>query len=213
MFRSSGVPREYPFSKDGLISNPVSVLLQVSMEVPQTTAVPRHWYALRVTYSRELALKKWLDGKGIECFIPMHYEYRMLGERKVRKLMPAVHNLVFVCTTRRGLTDIHDEPSIPVPVRYILDRDTRRPIVIPDSQMRNFIAVAGNYEETLLYFEPSELNLPKGTRVRITGGVFEGVEGEFVRIRHDRRVVVAIEGIMAVATTFIHPSLVEPIES
>jgi SulP family sulfate permease len=34
---------------------------------------------------------------------------------------------------------------------------------------------------------------------------------EFVRLRHDRRVVVNIEGVMAVATTFIHSSLIEPI--
>lgn len=53
----------------------------------------------------------------------------------------------------------------------------------------------------------------KGTKVRITGGVFEGAVGEFVRLRHDRRVVVNIEGVMAVATTFIHSSLIEPIEN
>lgn len=46
--------------------------------------------------------------------------------------------------------------------------------------------------------------------MRITGA-FRGVEGEFVRVRNDRRVVVTIEGVMAVATTFVHPSLVEPV--
>ena len=51
----------------------------------------------------------------------------------------------------------------------------------------------------------------KGQKVRITDGVFKGVIGEFVRIRHDRRVVVNIEGVMAIATTFIPPSLVEPV--
>ena len=61
------------------------------------------------------------------------------------------------------------------------------------------------------YMEAAELNLVKGQKVRITDGVFKGVIGEFVRIRHDRRVVVNIEGVMAVATTFIHSSLVEPI--
>ena len=59
--------------------------------------------------------------------------------------------------------------------------------------------------------EAAELNLVKGQKVRITDGVLKGVIGEFVRIRHDRRVVVNIEGVMAVATTFIHSSLVEPI--
>lgn len=53
--------------------------------------------------------------------------------------------------------------------------------------------------------------MQKGDRVRITGGVFEGVEGIFVRVKGDRRVVVSIQGVMAVATTFIHPSLIVPI--
>ena len=80
------------------------------------------------------------------------------------------------------------------------------------AEMRSFILVAGNCDEAVLYVEPAELHLVKGQKVRITGGVFEGVIGEFVRIRHDRRVVVNIEGVMAVATTFIPPSLVEPIK-
>ena len=71
----------------------------------------------------------------------------------------------------------------------------------------------GTYDEAVIYVEPEELKLVKGTKVRITGGVFEGAVGEFVRLRHDRRVVVNIEGVMAVATTFIHSSLIEPIEN
>ena len=42
-------------------------------------------------------------------------------------------------------------------------------------------------------------------------GVFEGAEGVLVRVKGDRRVVVAIEGLVAVATTFIHPSMLEKI--
>lgn len=175
-------------------------------------SLPLHWYALRVTYCREMALKAWLDEQSIANFIPMRYEYLEKDGKKVRKLVPAVHNLVFVHTDRRRLDELRSSQDFSVPIRCILDREHRRPVVVPDAQMRNFIAVAGNYEQTVLYFEPSELNIPKGSRVRITGGIFEGVEGEFVRIRHDRRVVVAIEGVMAVATTFIHPSLVEPID-
>ena len=79
--------------------------------------------------------------------------------------------------------------------------------------MRSFILVAGNCDEAVLLCRAGpKLHLVKGQKVRITGGVFEGVIGEFVRIRHDRRVVVNIEGVMAVATTFIPPSLVEPIK-
>ena len=186
-----------------------------------------HWYAVRVTYSRELFFKEYLDAEGIENYIPMRYEYVVRKERRLRKLVPAVHNLVFVRSTRERMDEIKNKPGMTaliqlflfqmqhfmnIPIRYIMDRETHQPIVIPDSQMRSFIAVSGTYDQAVLYLEPTELNLSQGTRVRITGGIFEGVEGVFVRVRHDRRVVVNIEGVMAVATTFVHASLVEEIE-
>ena len=138
--------------------------------------------------------------RGHRELYPMRYEYVVRKERRLRKLVPAVHNLVFVRSTRERMDEIKNRPGMNIPVRYIMDRETRRPIVIPDSQMRSFIAVSGTYDQAVLYLEPTELNLSQGTRVRITGGIFEGVEGVFVRVRHDRRVVVNIEGVMAVAT-------------
>lgn len=48
--------------------------------------------------------------------------------------------------------------------------------------------------------------------MRVTGGIFAGVEGEFIRVKNDRRVMVSIQGVMAVATTYIHPSLIEPLD-
>ena len=142
-----------------------------------------HWYALRITYSRELVLKEYLDAEGIENFIPMHYIYIVKGERKMRKLVPVVHNLVFVHTTRKQLDEIKEVRGSVLPIRYIMDRETRQPITIPDVQMRNFIAVAGNFDQQLVYLDPTCVNMAKGTRVRITGGIFEGVEGEFIRIK------------------------------
>lgn len=170
-----------------------------------------HWYVLRITYGRELTLKAYLDAEGIENYIPMHYEYVLKNERRVRKLVPVVHNLVFVRSARSRIDIIKETQGITLPIRYIMDREHHSPIIVPDRQMRSFIAVSATYEQAVLYFEPSELNIRKGTRVRITGGVFAGVEGVFVRVRNDRRVVISIEGVMAVATTFIHPSFVEPI--
>lgn len=170
-----------------------------------------HWYALRITYGRELALQEYLNSENIENFIPMRYEYIVKAGRRVRKLVPAIHNLVFVRTSRSRIDAIKETRGILLPIRYIMDRECHSPIVVPDSQMRSFMAVSGNYDQAVLYFEPSELSIRKGTRVRITGGIFAGVEGEFVRVRNDRRVVVSIEGVMAVATTFVHPSFVEPI--
>ena len=160
------------------------------------------WYPLRVTYSRELLLKEALDAENIENFIPMHYEY-------VRKLVPVVHNLVFVHSSLACIDRIKQSVGLSLAVRYIIDRETNRPLIVPDSQMRSFIAVSGNYEEQIVYLDPAVTALQKGDRVRITGGVFEGVEGIILRVKGDRRVSVCIKGVMAVATAYVHPSLME----
>lgn len=172
-----------------------------------------HWYALRITYSRELVLKAFLDQNRIENFVPMRYEFVLRDGQRIRKLVPAVHNLVFIHSTRKTIDEIKKEHVISRPLRYIMDRETRQPIVIPEPQMRHFIAVAGNYEQQVIYLPATEYSMQKGDRVRITGGIFEGVEGVFVRVKGDRRVVVSIQGVMAVATAFIHPSLIERIET
>ena len=182
------------------------------MQLPAENEGSNCWFAIRVSYSRELALKAILDAENIENSIPMRYEYIMKSGKRVRKLLPAIHNLVFVYSTRKRIDTLKDRLESSMPIRFIMNREHCRPVVIPESQMRSFILVAGNCDEAVLYVEPAELHLVKGQKVRITGGVFEGVIGEFVRIRHDRRVVVNIEGVMAVATTFIPPSLVEPIK-
>lgn len=172
-----------------------------------------HWYALRITYSRELALKELLDKKNVESFLPLHYEYVVKNERRIRKLVPAVHNLIFVRSTRRQIDEIKEENAASLPIRYIMNRETNSPIVVPDCQMKDFIAVAGTDDQQVVYLPPVDLSMTKGERVHITGGVFEGVEGYFIRVRGDRRVVVSIPGVMAVATAFIHPSLIVPVNS
>lgn len=170
------------------------------------------WYPLRVTYSRELLFKKMLDAEKIENFIPMHYEYvrsRVGKTGKTRKLVPVVHNLIFVHSSLKCIERVKQSVGNTLVVRYIFDRETRQPLVVPDAQMRSFIAVSGNYEEQVVYLDPIFTALQKGDSVRITGGVFGGVEGVVIRVKGDRRVAVCIEGVMAVATTYIHPSLLE----
>ena len=175
------------------------------------TNTDKQWYAIRVTYNRELKVKADLDAQGIDNFIPMKYVSVMRGkERRVKKLMPAIHNLIFMLVDRA--TMVQYKATTTLPIRYIMNRETHQPVVIPRKQMDNFIAVAGNHSEQLLYIENDPITMRKGDKVRITGGLFEGAIGTLMRIKGNRRVVVSIPGVIAVATTDIHPSLIEKIE-
>ncbi len=170
----------------------------------------RLWFALRVTYNRELRVRDELDALGFTTFVPMQYKKVVRGGRMVKRLVASVHNLVFVLTQPERLTEYMRQTQLPV--RYIYNRTTRRPVVVPRYQMDNFIAVAGTYHEQLIYLNPDPNDFTSGDRVRILGGPFEGAEGVFVRVKGDRRVVVSIEGVVAVATTYIHPSLLQKID-
>ena len=71
----------------------------------------------------------------------------------------------------------------------MIDIRNGQKIIVPDDQMRQFIAVAERMTSILSFFSPDEVNLRKGTKVRITGGDFEGYEGVFVKVKgaRDRR--------------------------
>lgn len=168
------------------------------------------WYAMRATYRRELDAMSRLKSASLGCFIPMQYHFRLRHGRRVKELVPVVRNLLFVHARPAELRRVKEE--IPY-LQYITDTRSHEKIIVPDAQMRHFIAAAGTYNDQLLYFRPEEVNLAKGTRVRVTGGDFAGREGVFVKVKgaRDRRVVIAIEGVIAVALATIHPDLIEPI--
>lgn len=165
------------------------------------------WYAMRVTYRRELAVRDQLEEQGIETFIPMRHALKVKNNVPKRQLVPAVSSLLFVHARQSTIQRIKAGISH---LQYITDK-TRSKITVPESQMHHFIAACGSYDESLHYFDPSEVNLAKGTPVRIIGGDFEGMEGVFVKLKgkRDRRVVVAIQGVIAVAIATIHPDLIE----
>ncbi len=177
----------------------------------QIDASDKVWFALRVTYNRELKVKADLDVRGVESFIPMCYKDFVKNGKKSRKLVPSVHNLIFIRMSPDEMKNY--KATTVLPIRYMMDKEKHAPIIVPDCQMSNFMTVAGTNDEGLVYIDPMELNIKKGDRVRVTGGIFRGSEGVLMRVKGDRRVVVSIPGVVAVATAFIHPSLIEKINS
>lgn len=170
------------------------------------------WYPMRVTYGREMRLKLYLDAHRIESFLPMkHKEVITRKGRRENKLVPAVNNLIFIKTSKKELDPLKEQLETLIPFRYIIDKGEQKPIVVPDTQMEHFIAVAGTFDEQLIYLNNVDPIISRGERVRITGGVFSGVVGSVVRIKKDKRVMVSVNGLVAVATAFVHPSLLEKI--
>lgn len=172
------------------------------------------WYVLRVTYQRELSTKEYLDKLHVENFVPVRVVRRRDSKGRFSRVREAaVHNYIFVRSTREVIDDLKTF-RLPI-LRYVMHQQNgeNQIMTVPESQMRNFIAVAANIDEPVIFLSPEEVVLSKGDKVRITDGVFMGVEGMFMRVKNtrDRRVVVKIDGITAVATASIPSALVEKI--
>ena len=147
------------------------------------------WYALKVFYNRVFELEKQLSQEGVRSYIPLLHEDTVAGDKKIRKRKPAVSSLMFIRQSEHYLLELQDRMKASCPFMAYFDRETKKPAVIPDREMELFSDEAIDYRS--------------GDKVRVTGGPFKGAEGYIKRIRGNRRLVVALEGIIAVATTYI----------
>ena len=161
------------------------------------------WFAMSAPYRRELIAKEFLRQKDVECFVPMK---EALVERrsgtKSRQMVPAIHNLIFVHTTKERIKALKQGVNF---LQYCTRPQGGKnvPITVPERQMQQFIDIT--------YLRPEEVDIKRGTRVRVHGGVFDGTEGIFVKVqgKRSRRVVLLIEGVTAVALTEISTDFLE----
>ena len=168
------------------------------------------WFAMSAPYRREKKAQELLDSKGIDNYVAMHYETVVRRGIKKRVRVPVIHNLVFAHCTRSEIDAV--KRGVP----YLQFHTTRVegknvPIVVPDAQMEQFMKVCDTFDDDLRFFGPGEVNLAKGTKVRILEGQFKGVVGTFVRVAgsRSRRVVVEVPLVVYVATAYVAPEDLE----
>ena len=171
-----------------------------------------HWYALKVFYNRVLPVAQYLKQQGVQTYIPLRYtEVVVNGTRKIRQ-EPAVSSLLFVRQTERYIMELQNLMKARFPLMAYFDRALKRPAVIPDDEMRIFMQVTSTEDPNLEYYDDCAIKYKTGDKVRVTGGPFEGAEGYIKRIKGNRRLIVSIEGIIAVATTYVPQCFLEKIE-
>ena len=178
----------------------------------------RAWYPMRVTYGREVKVKEALDKLGIDNFLPMHYELVDPGDgNKRRMLVPAIHNLIFIYDSREDITLLKTTRREFQPLRYITKHFAESVadniLTVPETQMRNFMRVASVQDDSVIFLDNSDFLSKVGRRVLITEGYFAGVEGVVKRIKKNKHVVVQLEGLAAVAVTYVPASCLRELDA
>ncbi|WP_350308231.1 UpxY family transcription antiterminator [Gabonibacter massiliensis] len=166
----------------------------------------KYWYAAYTRVNQEMSIKKKLDALNVENYLPLQEVVRQEpeGRKKVRELL--VRGLIFLRTDRRTSFVLLNDYSLNIV--YIRDRETRRSLIIPDKQMKDFMFLLDFSDEVI---EIVNKELRRGDKVRVIKGPFVGLEGELVRVKGHKRVVVRLEGVVSIATSYIPGSYLEKI--
>lgn len=170
------------------------------------------WYVMRSTYCREQKAKALLEADGIECYVPTREERTEKDGVVKQKTVSLVHNFIFVHSTKSVLDPwkhLHEDNA---GLRYYIDKSTRKPMLISDKAMHDFILVTQSTDESLLYLDNPDVVLEHGQRVEVILGLFKGVQGYVLRIRKDRRVVVTLQGLVSVALATMPMSYFKKVE-
>lgn len=135
-----------------------------------------------------------MDNFGIENFVPVRSEVRIYGGRKRMVQKVQISNIVFVRTTKEQVYSLINEKG--VKVSFMIDKNTRKTLVVPEKQMHNFMQVFA-VEDSGVVHVSSEI-FAKGDKVQIIEGDFCGIEGVLIRINGKSQVLIQIHGVVAV---------------
>ena len=194
----------------------------------------RNWYALKVFYGKAFEIEARLADMDLDTYIPVR-KVQLKGEDHMRamrrlatpddsrcdnqyiqegpliyKRVPIVTSLLFVRAPGDRVKEV--EASVREKGFVYKTADREAFAVIPDKQMAMFQMVCSSGAEGLEFFADDDLTRYKaGDKVRVLEGPLKGAEGYIKRIRKDRRLLVSIEGFIAVATSFIPPQFLEKV--
>lgn len=166
-----------------------------------------HWYGVRIFYNRVARFVSILEDRSVRYFLPMHTVEKRIGEKIVAVREPLVGSLIFVQSTEGELRELLSKFGSGIAV--YTDPTDKHPAEIPAAQMETFMQLCSLTDSGLEYLGEDAPEYHCGDRVRVTQGLFKGLEGHIKRIRHDRRLIVTVEGIAAFATGFISPADLE----
>lgn len=166
-----------------------------------------NWYVAYTRVNQELLIKKKLDELGIENFLPQEEQVREtpLGRKTIRVVL--IHGMIFIRTDKVTSFSLINDYSLNIV--YLKDIEGRHSLIVPDKQMQDFMFLLDFSTDGI---EILNKNLKRGDRVRVIEGSLQGLEGELVRLKGHKRVVIRLDGVASIATSYIPGSFLERIE-
>ncbi|MCM1163108.1 MAG: UpxY family transcription antiterminator [Muribaculaceae bacterium] len=184
----------------------------MSSDSIHTSSETPRWYALKVFYNKVIPLRDELEPYVADSYFPLKTEIVEQGGHRQKVVRPMVASLLFVRMVPDRAAGLQHQVEGRALVYTRHTPAGSEPAPIPDGEMELFKFVTSAGHEGVEYLGADSPRYHAGDRVRVTAGPFKGAEGHIVRIRNNRRLIVSIQGLCAVATGYIPAALLEPVE-
>ena len=160
------------------------------------------WFVMRDLTRANTTRPAWkeLTDAGFRVFTPLVWKVRMKGSRKERYKTPAIHDLLFV-ESSRWLLDPEVARRATLQYRFVRGGAFGEAMTVGDKEMERFIKATSSTDDPK-YFMPSELTSSMiGKEVRIVGGPLDGFSGHLLSVRgsRKRRLLVELPGMLTSA--------------
>ncbi|MDO5443613.1 MAG: hypothetical protein Q4G10_08080 [Bacteroidia bacterium] len=129
-----------------------------------------HWYAANIRNGQWKKTGRRLEELGVQFYIPLSF-----------------NTLLFVRTTKPMALSLVNSGEIGA--HYLIDRNTRTIMTVPDKQMEDFIKVIDLSPDAECL---TQVPIRKGSRVRVVKGSLSGVEGEVLEMPDGLFLIVSV---------------------
>jgi transcription antitermination factor NusG len=202
----------------------------------------KKWYAIKVFFNKVFQMEDILSDMELETYLPVQkdklkgQEYLKVSKRLslvdanhrkdsryiqegpiIYERKPLVASLIFLRANEDEIISVDarlkDEMILGRLLGFIYKTaDFKKWATIPDKQMESFRLLTENGGDGLTFYTTNLVKLAQGDKVRVIDGPLKGAEGYIKRIKKDRRLLVCVEGVIAVASSYIPDRMLEKIE-
>lgn len=177
----------------------------------------KKWFVFRASYGRVDKASDLMINDGTYVYVARRYVQKLYHGKRKRVLEPLIPNLVFAYTSEEKASEyVNNTPALSFLSYYYNhfafdEMKKNPPLTISDSEMKRFILATCNHNEHLMFVNESQCHYKSGDVVKVTDGLFRGVEGRVARVAGQQRVILSLSNIGLVATAYIPTAFIEKI--
>ncbi len=167
------------------------------------------WYVMRAYRKENLAEARLQEIGTVEYYLPKHTILQMNHGRRICRQVPVIPSIIFIHACRNDILQLKRQYNF-LQFSVWKTKEGCKFLTVPEKEMNDFIRISSAREAQVRFYRPGEIDLKKGTRVRLIGGTFDGAEGIYLRAvgRRGAQFIVEIPDMLA-ASVSVSPELIQ----